>query len=178
MTAVFIPKQRLKARETLYSPPPSHARNSRVTEILTGPGSRRNITSPKLTRSNWQFSLRLILNGVLNLAFILIPSLKSWYSSVGLDVISEVRIDLIHGLRWNLCVYRGMIQLRSNSVVESSELFFRNWEFLKILSQLGNESCFDKHARLQHHSVRSPVRRMRTEIFPIYNVNLCDVAQH
>ena len=52
ITPVFIPKHLRKPRTTLYSPPPSHARNCLAVRILPSPGSRRNITSPKETASN------------------------------------------------------------------------------------------------------------------------------
>src|ERR1700676_4115037 len=63
-TAVFMPKQRFKARETLYSPPPSQARNWRVVAMRPSPGSRRSITSPRLTRSQRHWSLGLIFIGI------------------------------------------------------------------------------------------------------------------
>src|SRR5437867_11675749 len=50
-SAVSSPKQRLSPRATLYSPPPSHARNVRVVWMRSSPGSRRSITSPSATRS-------------------------------------------------------------------------------------------------------------------------------
>ena len=50
-TAVRRPKQRFRPRATLYSPPPSHARNARAVWIRVSPGSRRSMTSPRLTRS-------------------------------------------------------------------------------------------------------------------------------
>src|ERR1700722_12182129 len=58
-TAVSIPKQRLSPRATLYSPPPSHTRKWRVVEMRSSPGSRRNITSPRLTKSHVQSCLGL-----------------------------------------------------------------------------------------------------------------------
>ena len=48
---VSAPKQRLRPRATLYSPPPSQAWNRRVVWIRASPGSRRSITSPSATRS-------------------------------------------------------------------------------------------------------------------------------
>src|SRR5450755_1055984 len=57
MMAVSKPKQRRSPRATLYSPPPSHARNSRAVLMRMSPGSRRSITSPRLTRSNLHSSL-------------------------------------------------------------------------------------------------------------------------
>src|SRR5579862_3444509 len=52
--AVSSPKQRRSPRATLYSPPPSHARKCRVVAMRMSPGSRRSITSPRLTRSQRQ----------------------------------------------------------------------------------------------------------------------------
>src|SRR5689334_11941472 len=46
-----MPKQRLRPRATLYSPPPSQTRKLRVVAIRPSPGSSRNITSPRLTMS-------------------------------------------------------------------------------------------------------------------------------
>ena len=60
MTAVFIPKQRLSPRMTLYSPPPSHALNDLAVCILPSPGSRRSITSPNDTASYVHSSLGLM----------------------------------------------------------------------------------------------------------------------
>src|SRR2546430_1206330 len=60
-----MPKQRRRPRATLYSPPPSQARNSRVVETRESPGSRRNITSPRLTRSHRQLSFGLIFIAVM-----------------------------------------------------------------------------------------------------------------
>src|SRR5262245_54916917 len=53
-TAVSSPKQRFKPRATLYSPPPSQTWKVRVVWIRPSPGSRRSITSPRLTRSKRQ----------------------------------------------------------------------------------------------------------------------------
>src|SRR5579863_9867943 len=59
--AVSIPKQRRSPRATLYSPPPSHGRQQRVVEMRSSPGSSRNMTSPRLTRSQAHPSFDLIL---------------------------------------------------------------------------------------------------------------------
>jgi len=56
----FAAVQAASACNAGASPPPSHARNSRVVETRQFPGSRRNITSPRLTRSHRQLSLGLI----------------------------------------------------------------------------------------------------------------------
>src|SRR5215510_8040376 len=60
--AVSSPKQRLRPRATLYSPPPSQTWKLRVVWMRPSPGSRRSITSPRLTRSKRQpafgFTLR------------------------------------------------------------------------------------------------------------------------
>ena len=50
-TAVRSPKQRRRARATLYSPPPSHTSNDRAVRMRPLPGSRRSITSPTATQS-------------------------------------------------------------------------------------------------------------------------------
>ena len=50
-TAVRSPKQRRRARATLYSPPPSHTSNERAVRMRLLPGSRRSITSPSATQS-------------------------------------------------------------------------------------------------------------------------------
>jgi hypothetical protein len=60
--AVSIPKHLLKPRATLYSPPPSHARKCRVVAMRSSPGSSRNITSPRLTRSQAQSCFGLIVS--------------------------------------------------------------------------------------------------------------------
>src|ERR1700722_18124904 len=60
--AVRIPKQRRSSRATLYSPPPSQAWNCLAVWILPSPGSRRSITSPKLTQSQRLVSALLIDN--------------------------------------------------------------------------------------------------------------------
>ena len=59
--AVSNPKQRLRPRATLYSPPPSQARKWRVVEMRSSPGSRRNMTSPRLTRSQRQSCFGLMV---------------------------------------------------------------------------------------------------------------------
>ena len=51
-TAVFRPKHLRSPRTTLYSPPPSQARNDLAVRIRPSPGSRRSITSPRDTASN------------------------------------------------------------------------------------------------------------------------------
>ena len=61
--AVRIPKQRRRPRATLYSPPPSHTWKWRVVETRTSPGSRRSMTSPRLTKSQWQSSFDLKVKG-------------------------------------------------------------------------------------------------------------------
>src|SRR5688572_3591020 len=58
-TAVSSPKQRLRPRATLYSPPPSHTWNVRVVWMRPSPGSSRSMTSPRLTRSKRQSALCL-----------------------------------------------------------------------------------------------------------------------
>src|SRR5215471_5139636 len=66
---VSRPKQRRSPRATLYSPPPSHARNRRVVETRMSPGSNRSMTSPRLTRSHrhWTFVLIFMLRTRLRL---------------------------------------------------------------------------------------------------------------
>src|SRR5215468_7421655 len=49
--AASIPKQRFNPRATLYSPPPSLTAKCRVVQIRYSPGSKRSITSPRLTKS-------------------------------------------------------------------------------------------------------------------------------
>ena len=49
--AVRSPNARRRPRDTLYSPPPSHARNERAVRIRPSPGSRRSMTSPRETAS-------------------------------------------------------------------------------------------------------------------------------
>src|SRR5258708_39805499 len=65
--AVSMPKQRFNPRATLYSPPPSHTRNSRVVAMRVSPGSSRSITSPRLTRSHRHLSFDLIFIAVITL---------------------------------------------------------------------------------------------------------------
>src|SRR5512138_195585 len=60
--AVSRPKQRFSPRATLYSPPPSKTWNVRVVWMRPSPGSRRSITSPRLTRSHRQADLALTLS--------------------------------------------------------------------------------------------------------------------
>src|SRR3989441_3135862 len=57
-----MPKHRRRPRATLYSPPPSQTRNVRVVAMRLSPGSSRNITSPRLTRSQRQALLGLIFS--------------------------------------------------------------------------------------------------------------------
>src|SRR5580698_1800866 len=45
-TAVFSPKHLRNPRETLYSPPPSQALNSRAVRTRPSPGSNRSMISP------------------------------------------------------------------------------------------------------------------------------------
>src|SRR5262249_13948140 len=59
-TAVSSPKQRFNPRATLYSPPPSQTRNSRVVWIRSSPGSSLSITSPSETQSQRQSFFGLI----------------------------------------------------------------------------------------------------------------------
>src|SRR6185312_8578346 len=60
--AVSSPKQRFRPRATLYSPPPSETSNARVVQMRRSPGSKRSITSPRLTRSQRQSPFGLIFN--------------------------------------------------------------------------------------------------------------------
>src|SRR5690242_4940884 len=53
-TAASSPKHRLRPRATLYSPPPSYTLNERVVQMRRSPGSKRTITSPRLTMSQRQ----------------------------------------------------------------------------------------------------------------------------
>src|SRR5438874_4927681 len=62
-TAVSRPNQRSKPRDTLYSPPPSQTRKVRVVAIRLSPGSKRSMTSPRLTRSHRQPAFGLIVSG-------------------------------------------------------------------------------------------------------------------
>src|ERR1017187_2065847 len=59
-SAVSRPKQRFNPRATLYSPPPSQHLKLRVVAMRPSPGSRRNMTSPRLTRSQRQSDFGLI----------------------------------------------------------------------------------------------------------------------
>src|SRR5258707_9537520 len=59
--AVSKPKQRLRPRATLYSPPPSQAWNIRVVATRVSPGSSRSMTSPSETRSKRDFDFGLIV---------------------------------------------------------------------------------------------------------------------
>src|SRR5688572_4486149 len=63
-TAVSRPKQRLRPRATLYSPPPSQAWKVRVVVTRPSPGSRRSITSPRATRSQRQRSFGLTVRAI------------------------------------------------------------------------------------------------------------------
>src|SRR5262245_47428650 len=62
--AVSRPKQRLRPRATLYSPPPSQTWKLRAVWIRPSPGSRRSITSPRLTRSKRQPALGFTLRAI------------------------------------------------------------------------------------------------------------------
>src|ERR1700747_2483571 len=55
-----MPKHLFKPRATLYSPPPSLTSNCLVVQIRLSPGSNRNMTSPKLSKSHRHFSLGLM----------------------------------------------------------------------------------------------------------------------
>src|SRR5580704_16165235 len=55
-----MPKHLFKPRATLYSPPTSLTSNCRVVQIRLSPGSNRSITSPKLSKSQRQFSFGLM----------------------------------------------------------------------------------------------------------------------
>src|SRR5580692_7112951 len=61
-TAVSRPKARLRPRATLYSPPPSETRKSRVVVIRPSPGSNRSMISPRATRSKRHSDLGLIFS--------------------------------------------------------------------------------------------------------------------
>src|SRR5882724_9978029 len=62
--AVSSPKHRFNPRATLYSPPPSLTSKRRVVQMRYSPGSKRSITSPKLTRSQRQVSFCLMLKDI------------------------------------------------------------------------------------------------------------------
>src|SRR5271155_2774274 len=66
--AVSNPKQRCNPRATLYSPPPSLTRKWRAVPILYSPGSKRSITSPRLTTSQRQPVLGLMGRGTVSSA--------------------------------------------------------------------------------------------------------------
>src|SRR5713101_3125311 len=61
--AVSSPKQRFRPCATLYSPPPSETSKLRVVQMRRSPGSKRSMTSPRLTRSqrHCSFGLRFRL---------------------------------------------------------------------------------------------------------------------
>src|SRR4051794_38860537 len=63
-TAVSSPKQRLRPRATLYSPPPSRAWKLRAVVTRPSPGSRRSMISPSETRSKRQLALGLMFKGM------------------------------------------------------------------------------------------------------------------
>src|ERR1700691_523251 len=65
--AVSRPKQRLRPRATLYSPPPSETSKARVVQMRRLPGSKRNITSPRLTRSQQHDSFAFMVRGIFSL---------------------------------------------------------------------------------------------------------------
>src|ERR1700722_5045750 len=70
--AVLRPKHRFSPRATLYSPPPSETSKCRVVQILRSPGSKRSITSPRLTRSHSQCSADLMVRGAADLFFVVV----------------------------------------------------------------------------------------------------------
>src|ERR1700677_2800701 len=86
--AVSKPKQRLRPRAKLYSPPPSETSKVRVVQMRRSPGSKRNITSPRLTRSQRHDSFALILRGIFSSAFI------SIFIDLFIDRISLVQFRL------------------------------------------------------------------------------------
>src|SRR5439155_7877982 len=57
-------KQRFRPRATLYSPPPSETSKLRVVQTRRSPGSKRSMTSPRLSRSQRQFCFVLIVSGI------------------------------------------------------------------------------------------------------------------
>src|SRR5580698_8190678 len=63
-TAVSFAKQRFSPRATLYSPPPSYTSNDLVVQIRLSPGSNRNITSPRLTKSHRTPSFAFIFSAI------------------------------------------------------------------------------------------------------------------
>src|SRR5580700_5498081 len=65
--AVSRPKQRLRPRATLYSPPPSETSKDLVVQIRRSPGSKRNMTSPRLTRSQRHDSFAFMVRGIFSL---------------------------------------------------------------------------------------------------------------
>src|SRR5260221_10919074 len=87
--AVFSPKQRLRPRATLYSPPPSHTLNSRACAILVSPGSSRSITSPRATRSQRHFDLSLTTKLYMGSHFVHWPTLENQ---------PHTELELPHGL--------------------------------------------------------------------------------
>ena len=78
--AVRRPKQRRSPRATLYSPPPSQAVKVRVVWMRPSPGSRRSITSPRLTSSKRHCAAVLIVRLLI----------VGW--SVALDFASELDV--------------------------------------------------------------------------------------
>src|SRR4051812_49270772 len=63
--AVSSPKQRFSPRATLYSPPPSYTSNRRGVAMRPSAGSKRSITSPRLTRSQRHSCFGLIFSPML-----------------------------------------------------------------------------------------------------------------
>src|SRR5260370_798885 len=78
--AVFNPKHRRNPRATLYSPPPSHTLNCRAVATRTSPGSRRSMTSPRLTRSHLHSSFACTTRLFASLAAFVTPTFPSGLS--------------------------------------------------------------------------------------------------
>ena len=93
ITPVFMPKHLLKPRTTLYSPPPSQARNDLAVRMRPSPGSRRSITSPSETASYLHSSAGL--------------KFKFIFSSSKLNIFLHTIIQ--RKIRWGKCFFLGKV---------------------------------------------------------------------
>src|SRR5674476_744430 len=77
------PNARRRPRATLYSPPPSQARNDLAVRIRPSPGSRRSITSPRDTASKRHTDAGRMLRSAIVILLVLVSHALRRYSRGG-----------------------------------------------------------------------------------------------
>src|SRR5882757_4347638 len=91
-TAVFSPKHFCSPRATLYSPPHSHALNSRAVRMRPSPGSSRSMTSPSESSSNVYLSRSL--SGMLGFHLFEVGDIPLFRAAFARDLIKRFDLGL------------------------------------------------------------------------------------